>query len=55
MRKREIDKQLKIVKSQYERDKLHYDQLKDKDSVIGRFYKSRVEKAFKKLEQLKNL
>jgi hypothetical protein len=53
MRKREIDKQFKVVKSQYERDKLHYDQLKDKDGVIGRHYKSRIENTLKKLEQLK--
>ena len=53
MRAREIKKQLKAFLSQYNRDKASYDALKDKDGVIARHYKSRMDKILRQIEQIK--
>lgn len=52
MRAREEKKQLKALTSQYDRDKASYDALKDKDGVIARHYKSRMDKTLRQIAQL---
>jgi len=52
MRAREEKKQLKVLNSQYKRDTASYDALKDKEGVIGRHYKARMDKTLRQIAQL---
>ena len=55
MRAREIKKQLQVLTSQYDRDKASYDALKDKDGVIARHYKSRMDKTLRQITNIKGV
>jgi len=52
---REVDKQIKVFKSEFKKAKLSFDSIDDKDGVLARYYENRMKKAQKQLEKRKDM
>jgi len=52
---REIDKQIKVFKSEFKKAKMSFDSVDDKDDVLARYYENRMKKAQKQLKKRKDM